>query len=381
MLTLIKNANIIIDDKRSYTGNVLVSDNKIVKISNDEDDADIVYDAKNRYLLPGLIDIHFHGSYGYDFIRNAKEAVEVIAKGLVMEGTTSFMASLTVVSHEELCALLHDYSNIDKTDGAHFLGVHSEGPYLSVKYKALMDETYLRDPDLDELDEMLKNANGILKIMTIAPERNNMDEFIKKALENNITLMIGHSDATSKEALHALDLGCTGFTHLYNAMSQHVHREPGNVTAAFLANSAYSEMIVDGFHIHPDVVKATYNILESKRICLITDAMLGKGMKDGEYIFSNLKCLKQANTVRVIESGRIAGSAITMLDAIKNMKKYTNCSMNDIVAMACVNPSKIAKVDKYKGSIEVGKDADIIILDDDLDLCMTMVSGNIKYSL
>ncbi|MDD6526161.1 MAG: N-acetylglucosamine-6-phosphate deacetylase [Firmicutes bacterium] len=381
MLTLIKNANIILDGKNSCFGNVLIKDNKIVEITDKICDADIVYDAKRNYLLPGLIDIHFHGSYGYDFIENAKDAIDVISSNLVKEGTTSFMASLTVVSHKELCSLLYDYSKIKETNGANFLGVHSEGPYLSVKYKALMDERYLRDPDINELEQMLECAKGVLKIMTIAPERKNMDLFIQKALDNNITLMIGHSDASCDIALNAIDMGCTGFTHLYNAMSQHVHREPGNVTAAFLSDKAYCEMIVDGFHIHPDVVKASYNILKAKRICLITDAMLGKGMPDGEYVFSNLRCIKKANTVRVIETGRIAGSSITMLDAIKNMRKFTNCSLNEIVQMACVNPSIIAKVDKYKGSIEAGKDADLIILNNDLDLMMTMVNGKIKYSL
>ena len=168
MLTLIKNANIILDGKNSCFGNVLIKDNKIVEITDKICDADIVYDAKRNYLLPGLIDIHFHGSYGYDFIENAKEAIDVISSNLVKEGTTSFMASLTVVSHKELCSLLYDYSKIKKTNGANFLGVHSEGPYLSVKYKALMDERYLRDPDINELEQMLECAKGVLKIMTIA---------------------------------------------------------------------------------------------------------------------------------------------------------------------------------------------------------------------
>ena len=298
---------------------------------------------------------------------------------MIREGTTSFIASLTVVSHEELCELLKEYSEVKNDSGANFLGVHSEGPYLSVKYKALIDEKYLRDFNLKELNEMLDSANGVLKIMTVAPERDGFKEFASKALNNNVTLMIGHSAADSKTSLEALKDGCSGFTHLYNAMSQHMHREPGNVTAAFIDDKAYAELIVDGFHVREDIVKATYKILGPKRICLITDAMLGKGMDDGIYTFSNLKCKKTGNTVQVIETGRIAGSAITMLDAIKNMQKFTGCSINDIVRMSSYNPSIIAKVNDTKGSIEKGKDADHIILDKDLNLKMTMVNGEVLF--
>ena len=191
--------------------------------------------------------------------------------------------------------------------------------------------------------------------------------------------MIGHSAADSKTALEALKEGCTGFTHLYNAMTQHLHRDPGIVTAAFIDDKAYAELIVDGFHVREDIVKATYKILGPKRICLITDAMLGKGMDDGIYTFSNLKCKKTGNTVQVIETGRIAGSAITMLDAIKNMQRFTGCSINDIVKMSSSNPSIIAKVNDTKGSIEKGKDADLIILDKDLNLKMTMVNGEVLF--
>lgn len=380
MKTVIKNANIIIDGEKRLFGSVLVEDNKIVEISDNNDlYGDNVIDASGNYLMPGMIDIHLHGSYGYDFINNPSLSVSKVAEGLIKEGTTSFMASLTVISHEELCELLKEYSGVNNNKGANFLGVHSEGPYLSVKYKALMDEKYLRDFNLKELDEMLDSANGVLKIMTVAPERNGFREFAKEALKHNITLMIGHSSADTKTALEALNEGCTGFTHLYNAMSQHMHREPGNVTAAFIDDKAYAELIVDGFHVKEDIIKATYKILGPKRICLITDAMLGKGMDDGIYTFSNLKCRKTGNTVQVIETGRIAGSAITMLDAIKNMQKFTGCDINDIVRMSAYNPSIIAKINDSKGSIEKGKDADLIILDIDLNLKMTMVNGEILF--
>lgn len=383
MSTLIKNCIIVPDEKTQFKGSVLVEHGKIKAFYHDGTalpESDGIVEGDGCYLMPGMIDIHLHGSYGYDFIRDPQTSINEVAKGLVKEGTTSFMASLTVVSHKKLCSLLNEYRTVKQPENAAvFLGVHSEGPYLSKEYKALMDDTYLRDPDLHELDEMTKAADGCLKIMTIAPERNGMSAFIEEALKHDIALMIGHTAATCKDAEDALNLGVTGFTHLYNAMSQHQHRSPGAVTAAILHPEAYCELIVDGFHTHPDTVRATWKMMGAAQIVLITDAMLGKGMPDGEYEFSLLKCRKTGSTVQVIETGRIAGSCITMLDAIKHMKEYTNCTINDIVQMACINPAKVAKVFNTKGSLEIGKDADMIILDEHLNLKYTMIKGQSVY--
>ena len=374
---------IVPDGKTQFKGSILVENGKIKAFYHDGTElpeSDGIVEGDGNYLLPGMIDIHLHGSYGYDFIRDPQTSINEVAKGLIKEGTTSFMASLTVVSHEELCTLLNEYRLAEQPkNAAQFLGVHSEGPYLSKEYKALMDDTYLRDPDLNELDEMVKASGGCLKIMTIAPERKGMEEFIKEAVTQKIVLMIGHTATSCEDAEKALDLGVTGFTHLYNAMTQHQHRAPGAVTAAILHPEAYCELIVDGFHTHPQTVKSTWKIMGPEQIVLITDAMLGKGMADGEYEFSLLKCRKTGNTVQVIETGRIAGSCITMIDAIKTMKQYTNCTIMDLVQMACINPAKVAKVFDTKGSLEIGKDADIIILDENLDLKYTMVQGQSVY--
>ncbi len=381
MKKLINNVTLVIDGQQSFKGGVLFENGRILAILREKEALNSyknleVIDGQGHCLMPGMIDIHLHGSYGDDFIRNPQQSINLVSKGLVSEGTTSFMASLTVVSHEELCALLKEYSHCTTPEkSANYLGVHSEGPYLSKEYKALMDETYLRDPSMTELSEMCEAANNCLKIMTIAPERKGMNEFIPLAIKNNITLMIGHTACSCDEAENALSLGVTGFTHLYNAMTQHLHRTPGAVTAAILHPESFAELIVDGFHIHPSTVKATWNMLGANQIVLITDAMLGKGMPDGEYNFSKLDCRKTGNTVQVIETGRIAGSAITMIDAIKNMRKYCNCTINELVQMACINPAKVAKVDKQKGTLSPGKDADMILVDKDLNLIATYVLG------
>ncbi len=384
MRFLIKDVKIYSGSERGFYGGMMINDDKIERVYKEAEMASAEYEnvkvisGEGKNLLPGLIDIHIHGSYGYDFIRDPQTAIEHVAKGLVQEGTTSFLSSLTVLSHEELCSLLNEYAYVvQSADNAHFLGVHSEGPYLSKDYKALMDERYLRDPSISECKEMQEAAHGLIKIMTMAPERKNTKELM--AAFPDISFMIGHSAASCDVALNALTYGAKGFTHLYNAMSQHSHRAPGCVTAAFLADHAYCELIADGFHVNPYVIQATWKILGAKRIILITDAMLGKGMPDGDYVFANAACRKSRNTVQVKATGRIAGSAITMLDAIKNMHKYCHCHLEDLVQMACVNPSVIAGVNQSKGTLEKGKDADFILLEDDLSLISTYVMGKEVY--
>lgn len=375
-----------------FFGSVLLSEGKISQVFHEEDPmlAALVREAQANpdlleitelnglHLLPGFIDIHLHGSYGHDFIRHPQASVDAVARGLPAEGTTSFLASLTVVSHEDLCSLLGEYAEVVQPENAaNFLGVHSEGPFLSHDYKALMDPLYLRDASWTEFQQMKSSAKGTLKVMTIAPERKGALDLIRK--DQDVRLMIGHSAATSEEARAGLEAGAAGFTHLYNAMSQHEHRNPGCVTAALLDDACYCELIVDGFHVHPDVIRTTWIVLGTERLILITDAMPGKGMPDGHYVFSNLDCVKQSNTVRVKETGRIAGSAITMLDAARNMKEFCSASLDDIVRMACVNPSVIAGVQTSKGSIEIGKDADLIVLDDEMNLTGTWIHGKLIY--
>ncbi len=385
METLVKDAVVHSGCGAGFQGGILIREGKIESVLKASEIARLntenmqVVPAEGFHVLPGLIDIHLHGSYGYDFIRDPQTAIDHVAEGLVREGTTSFLASLTVVPHGELCRLLKAYSQaVQPKDGACFLGVHSEGPYLSREYKALMDETCLRDPSLREFKEMMEAGNGCLKIMTIAPERKGMKELLASC--EDITFLMGHSAASCEEALQGLSWGAKGFTHLYNAMSQHGHRMPGCVTAAFVDDKAFCELIVDGFHVHPDVVRATWRNLGEKRIVLITDAMLGRGMEDGSYVFSNLECEKRGNTVQVKATGRIAGSAITLLDAVRNMHEFCGCDFDALVQMACVNPSVLAGVQESKGTLEAGKDADLIVLDDDFRLIRTFVRGKNVYT-
>ena len=379
-MKVLDNAKIVDIVKGIYPGHVIIDEDKIIEVNEGLYKGHIdKIDLKGLYLMSGMIDIHIHGAYGHDFIKDPEISVKEVAKGLIKEGTTSFLSSLTVISHDSLLELLDEYTKVKDIDGARFLGIHSEGPYLSKEYKALMDERYLRNFDKDEFKAMIDHSYGLLKIMTIAPEREGFDDILALAKENDIKLMIGHSKATCKVAKEAINKGVKGYTHLYNAMSQHTHRDPGIVTCALLGLGEFAELIVDGFHIDPDVIKVTYDVLGDDKIILITDSMLGRGMDDGEYIFSNLRCQKKGNTVRVIDTGRIAGSAISQLDAIRSMHEYTGADLIPLSKMASFNPARLLGLDHELGSIAKNKKADLITIDDKFNLYHTFVDGKLVY--
>ncbi len=384
MKTILKNATFYLDGSSKVdNGAMIIEDGLITAVidiadlKNDED-AEII-DLDNANVLPGFIDSHIHGAVNHDAINGGAEVINAISTNVVKDGCTAFLASLTVVSHQDTLNILKSYKDLDiKQNGADFLGVHAEGPYLSQEYKALMDERYLRDPSINELNEMIQAAGDKLVSMTIAPELNGMETFIRALKQNNITTMIGHSAANAQQVLKALSYGADGFTHLYNANSQHLHREPGVVTGAFLDDNSFCELICDGFHIADDVIRMTYKYLTSKRIVIITDAMLGKGMPDGEFIFSNLLCQKEKTHVWVKETGRRAGSAFGMIDAVNYLIATVGCNLHDIVQMTAVNPAILIKATN-KGRLYPNMDADLCVLDKDNQVKATFVRGRLVY--
>lgn len=371
MRTLIEKVTVLQDGFRCIPeGAVLVEDDKIIQVLHAGEtqqgrDADCRIDGRGLKLTPGLIDIHIHGAAGHDLIEGSAEAVRAVAENVIRDGCTSFMGSLTVISHAQMLHVLRGLAQAPASQqGAAMLGIHSEGPYLSAEYKALMDERYLRDPSVQELDEMIEAAEGRLQIMTVAPERCGMPEFIQQAVFRNLTVMIGHTAASSAQVHEAALSGAHGFTHLYNAMSQHLHRDPGTVTGAFLETGLAAELIADGFHVDPQIVRMTWKTMGPQRLVLITDAMLGKGMPDGDFQFSGLACRKQGQHVRVIETGRRAGSAIGLNDAVRMMQEMCGCTDSELVQMACVNPAVLARVGNQKGRILPGMDADLALFDE-----------------
>ena len=360
MKTMIRNARVLVHAQRCVKEEaVLIEDGTILDIASECElpYAEQVIDAEGLYLAPGLLDTHTHGVGGFDFNTCTAQAIEEIIALEHAEGVTGFLASLVVENH---AMAMERRQVLDSQVSDSLLGIHLEGPFLNPKQKAVMKEEFLRLPDIEEFRQFLRVSSHVSS-MTIAPELPDAQRLIKEGTRQGIVMNIGHSMADAQQVMQAQRNGAKGITHLYNAMSQHEHRNPGVVTGALLSD-LMCELIVDGFHVHPDVVHATYRALGDDRIILISDANPYKAVADGEYPFSGKNIVIQDGKATVKETGRIAGSTLAMNTALRNMCRYTGCSVESAVRMAAYNPARL--YGWKKGSIEPGYDADLMLMDD-----------------
>ena len=360
MKTMIINARVLMHAQRCVKEEaVLIEDGTILDIASECElpHAEQVIDAEGLYLAPGLLDTHTHGIGGFDFNTCTAQAIEEIIALEHAEGVTGFLASLVVENH---AMTMERLQLLDSQVTDSLLGIHLEGPFLNPKQKAVMKEEFLRLPDIEEFRQFLRVSSHVSS-MTIAPELPDAQRLIKEGTRQGIVMNIGHSMADAQQVMQAQRNGAKGITHLYNAMSQHEHRNPGVVTGALLSD-LMCELIVDGFHVHPDVVHATYRALGDDRIILISDASPYKAVADGEYPFSGKNIVIQDGKATVKETGRIAGSTLAMNTALRNMCRYTGCSVESAVRMAAYNPARL--YGWKKGSIEPGYDADLMLMDD-----------------
>ena len=360
MKTMIINARVLMHAQRCVKEEaVLIEDGTILDIASECElpHAEQVIDAEALYLAPGLQDTHTHGIGGFDFNTCTAQAIEEIIALEHAEGVTGFLASLVVENH---AMTMERLQLLDSQVTDSLLGIHLEGPFLNPKQKAVMKEEFLRLPNIEEFRQFLRVSSHVSS-MTIAPELPDAQRLIKEGTRQGIVMNIGHSMADAQQVMQAQRNGAKGITHLYNAMSQHEHRNPGVVTGALLSD-LMCELIVDGFHVHPDVVHATYRALGDDRIILISDANPYKAVADGEYPFSGKNIVIQDGKATVKETGRIAGSTLAMNTALRNMCRYTGCSVESAVRMAAYNPARL--YGWKKGSIEPGYDADLMLMDD-----------------
>jgi N-acetylglucosamine-6-phosphate deacetylase len=382
-MKLIYNVNVYYDELHSVRNGAVAFEEKVIRIVKPDEveqwkkKADELIDRLGYDLLPGYIDVHVHGGYGYDFLEDPEKCLEAFSENALREGCTAYLASLVCASKEKLINAMSKYTDL-KQQGARCLGIHMEGPFINPEQKAVMDPENIRMPDLEEFRAVISASNGNIRTMTIAPEMNGAMKLIEYGTKNGVNMMLGHSNATSQQAIKAQEIGAFGITHLYNAMSQHSHRDPGLVTAALLDDSLVCELICDGFHVAPDVIRATIKHI-GKRIALITDASLMRGLPDGDYVFSTYEVHKEGIKAQVKTTGRIAGSVVAMDDVCRNVCEFTDCSLNDIVRMASVNPAMIAGCQSSKGRLKKGYDADMILLDENMNVMSTYVSGKCLY--
>ncbi|MBC2165369.1 N-acetylglucosamine-6-phosphate deacetylase [Listeria booriae] len=332
-----------------------------------------VLDAKGQKLVPGFIDVHSHGGYSFDAMDADPEKLKKQVRSMLAEGITTIFPTTMTQSSENIEKALRVIDEVAK-DEPLIGGIHLEGPFVSPVFKGAQPEQYITAPDLELFKTWFDASGGRIKLVTYAPEHSTSPAFEDLCLELGVVPSVGHSNAVRAELIHSK---ASHATHMYNACRPLHHREPGVVGHVMLEPSIHAELIVDGIHVHPDMIKLAYNVKGPKRINIITDAMRAKGMPDGDYELGGQKVYVKDRQAR-LEDGTLAGSVLCYDDAFRNMIKFSGCSLEDAVLMSSVNQAEEFKL-TTKGGIAVGKDADFNLLDDALEIQATYSFGT-KHS-
>ncbi|MDO5022113.1 MAG: N-acetylglucosamine-6-phosphate deacetylase [Eubacteriales bacterium] len=372
---------VIVTPEGEMKNKALYFDKSIIAIDDvGKHQAEEIIDAKGKYVIPGLVDVHVHGYLGEDVSDGDKQGLRKMAKGILANGVTSFVPTTMTVPWEEIEAsfelvrALKDESKEEDFDGAEILGVHSEGPFINPKKKGAQKDSNILAPDADKVLPF----KDIISIITLAPEMPGGIDSIRKIVQNSdIKVSIGHTDASYEQAMEAIEAGADNITHLFNAMTGLNHRAPGVVGAA-LTSDAYCQVIADGFHIHPALFSLVYRLKKDKFV-LITDCTRAGGLEDGEYTLGGQPIFVKGVECRLAD-GTIAGSVLKLNKAVYNLRKHTNIPFFEVINAASINAAKSIGVDKFKGSLEVGKDADIVIMDENCEVYNTFVRGAQKYT-
>lgn len=348
-------------------------------------------DARGLELsaIPGLIDLHIHGAAGADVMDATPEALAKIAAALPAEGTTAFLATTITAPKERIEAAL---ANVDQyvrafeaRDGAdeskgaaEILGVHLEGPFLSRKHAGAQPIEHIISGDLSTFQRWQKASGDRIRLVTLAPEEEGMLSLIRSLREEGVIASIGHTDATYADVRSAVEAGATHVTHLFNAMRGFHHREPGTVGGALAASELMVELIADGIHVHPAAVALTYRIKGKEGITLITDAMRAKCLGNGVYDLGGQQVFVSDGKATLAD-GTLAGSVLTLNHGIRNMIRFSGCSLEEAVYMASYNPAKELGILHRKGSLAVGKDADLVLLNREGEVEYTFCRGRLSY--
>lgn len=349
-----------------YTGETVIADGfvrfgkEISAVGNmseyvAETDEEVI-DASGSRLVPGFIDVHSHGGYGMDNMDGDADEINRMIGKMHQEGITSYFPTTMTQSNENIEKALVGIRKAAEKNPV-IQGVHLEGPFISAVFKGAQPEEHIKLPDADLMRRWQDLSGGLIRLVTYAPETSDATAFEKYCLDNQIVLSVGHSNARRSQLQQS---EATHITHLYNAQRGLHHREPGVTGHAFLEDDIYVEMIVDGLHIDPEMVKIAFKQKGADRIELITDAMRAKGMGDGISELGGQKVIVKDGEAR-LESGNLAGSVLEFQKAFENVISFTGCSISDAVKMSSVNQAREFGL-VQKGSIAPGKDADMVLL-------------------
>lgn len=365
----ILNENFILEDKDIY-----IKDGKIAFSGEDNDTLDLA----GYTVIPGFIDIHAHGYNSKHTPECTYEELNELCSEIIKQGITGMLATTSSMTNEQYkFAVTTAKEAMEKgTDGAEILGIYLEGPYLNAEFKGGMIEENIRKFDKDEFLELVKLSGNNVKIITIAPEIEDNLEGIKTIVESGVIASIGHTGATADEATAGIEAGISNATHLFNAMTGLKHREPGVVGAVFDSDIT-AELICDGYHVNEKVIRTAYKVLGRDRLILISDMVTAAGLPEGIYESEGRTIVIKDGTVKLLD-GTIDGNINCLSECVRRVVKF-GIPFEDAVYCATYNPAKRIGVESRKGSIAEGKDADLVVLDDSLDIKYVIKNGEIKY--
>ncbi|MEV3915904.1 N-acetylglucosamine-6-phosphate deacetylase [Bacillus subtilis] len=383
---LIKDIAIVTENEVIKNGYVGINDGKISTVSTErpkESYSKEIQAPADSVLLPGMIDIHIHGGYGADTMDASFSTLDIMSSRLPEEGTTSFLATTITQEHGNISQALvnaREWKAAEESSllGAELLGIHLEGPFVSPKRAGAQPKEWIRPSDVALFKKWQQEAGGLIKIVTLAPEEDQHFKLIRHLKEESIIASMGHTDADSAMLSDAAKAGASHMTHLYNAMSPFHHREPGVIGTALAHDGFVTELIADGIHSHPLAAKLAFLAKGSSKLILITDSMRAKGLKDGVYEFGGQSVTVRGRTA-LLSDGTLAGSILKMNEGARHMREFTNCSWTDIANITSANAAKQLGIFDRKGSVTVGKDADLVIVSSDCEVILTICRGNIAF--
>ncbi len=337
-----------------------------------------VLDASGLYVIPGLIDIHFHGCVGYDFCDATKEAIEAIAEYQLQNGITAICPASMTFSEETLTEIFKNAAFYTGKGGAELIGINMEGPFISIKKKGAQNGAYIQKPNVEMFERLQKAANGLIKLVAIAPEEDGAMECIRE-ISSKVRVSLAHTNADFDTADLAFKSGAKQVTHLYNAMKPYTHRAPGVIGAACDNEEVMVELICDGVHNHPATVRTTFKMFGDDRIIFISDSMRACGLEDGQYTLGGQNVTVSGKIAVLSGTETIAGSVTNLMNCLRMAVKEMKIPLESAIKCATVNPAKAIGIFEQYGSLESGKKADILLLDRELEIHSIIKSGKIVY--